>query len=93
MLVVFGHRTHAASGYDQRVDADYYSQAGALFRLMLPAQQRLIISDIVAAMRGVTRRDIQLRQIAHFFKADCAYGKGVAEGLGPSAEELRAVGA
>jgi len=36
---------------------------------------------------------IQLRQIAHCFKADRAYGKGAAEGLGLSAEELTAVGA
>ena len=32
-------------------------------------------------MRPVNR-EIQLRQIRHFYKADTAYGEGVAAGLG-----------
>lgn len=71
----------AADRYDHRVDGDYYSQAGALFRLMSGEQQALLISNIVGAMQSVSR-DVQERQVQHFFKADPAYGEGVATGLG-----------
>lgn len=76
-----------ADRYDHREDGDYYSQAGALFRLMAPEQQALLIGNIVGAMHTVTR-DVQLRQIGHFLKADPAYGQGIAEGLGIAASEV-----
>ncbi|PAU54288.1 catalase [Pseudomonas sp. PIC25] len=76
-----------ADRYDHREDGDYYSQAGALFRLMAPEQQALLIGNIVGAMHTVTR-DVQLRQIGHFLKADPAYGHGIAEGLGIAASEV-----
>jgi catalase len=71
----------AADRYDHRLDEDYYSQAGALFRLMSDAQRNLLISNIIGAMQTVTR-DVQCRQISHFLKADRAYGEGIAGGLG-----------
>ncbi|WP_137820061.1 catalase [Pseudomonas sp. 2FG] len=71
----------AADRFDHRVDDDYYSQAGALFRLMDAGQQALLIDNIAGAMKSVTR-DVQLRQIGHFLKADPAYGEGVAKALG-----------
>jgi catalase len=58
-----------------------YTQAGDLFRLMTVAQRGRLIANIVAHMASVPR-DIQLRQIEHFRKADPDYGNGVAEGLG-----------
>jgi catalase len=70
-----------ADRYDHRVESDYYTQAGDLFRLMDTAAQQRLIDNIVAAMQGVPR-EIQQRQIAHFSKADPAYGEGVAKGLG-----------
>jgi catalase len=79
----------AADRYDHRVDSDYYSQAGALFRLMAPAQQQLLIANIVGAMRPVPKA-IQLKQLGHFLKADRLYGEGVAVGLGYSVKEVDA---
>jgi catalase len=73
-------RSEKAGRFDHRVDDDYYSQAGNLFRLMSEAQQKLLIHNIVNAMQGVDRA-IQQRQVEHFHKADPAYGKGIAEGL------------
>ena len=70
-----------ASRYDHRAGNEDYSQAGALFRLMSPAQKAQLMDNIVAAMQGVPQA-IQLRQIGHFSKADPAYGNGVAERLG-----------
>jgi catalase len=43
-------------------------------------------------MRGIPER-IQRLQISHFTKADPAYGRGVAEGLGLKVEEAELVGA
>ena len=77
----------AAGRYDHRVDEDYYSHAGALFRLMNADQQALLVSNIVGAMRSVTR-PVQLRQLGHFFKADPTYGAGIAKGLDIDVSEI-----
>ena len=50
------------------------------------AQERLV-GNIAASMASVPR-DIQLRQICHFFRADPSYGMGVAQGLGINLAEL-----
>ena len=77
----------AADRYDHRMDEDYYSYAGALFRLMNAEQQTLLINNVVGAMKSVSR-PVQLRQLGHFVKADPAYGAGVAKGLGIDASEV-----
>jgi catalase len=71
----------AADRYDHREDTDYYSHAGALFRLMSADQKALLISNIADAMAGVSS-DVVQRQLQHFFKADPAYGQGIAAALG-----------
>ncbi|ANY90218.1 MULTISPECIES: catalase [Pseudomonas] len=71
----------AADRYDHREDNDYYSHAGALFRLMNEEQKALLISNIAGAMAGVSA-DVVQRQLQYFFKADPAYGEGVAKALG-----------
>ena len=83
------HITGDADRYDHRVGNDDYTQAGNLFRLMSPAQKKLLIGALVGAMRSVPV-EIQKRQIAHFAKADPAYGAGVAEGLGLKIAEVAA---
>ncbi|MGH7031084.1 MAG: catalase [Stellaceae bacterium] len=75
----------AADRYDHRAGNDDYGQPGALFRLMSADQQRQLFDNIAAAMQGVPEA-IQRRQIAHFAKADPAYGQGVAERLGLAIE-------
>ncbi|MBI1258099.1 MAG: catalase, partial [Chloroflexi bacterium] len=67
--------------YNHREGNDDYTQPGNLFRLMTPDAQARLIENIVGSMTGVPTY-IQERQIAHFFKADPAYGRGVAQGLG-----------
>ncbi|MEB6589546.1 catalase [Pseudomonas asiatica] len=71
----------AADRYDHREDTDYYSHAGALFRLMNDEQKALLISNIAGTMAGVSEDVIQ-RQLQYFFKADPAYGEGIAKALG-----------
>lgn len=71
----------AADRYDHREGNDDYSQPGALFRLQTPEEQGRLMDNIAGAMASVPEA-IQRRQIAHFLKADPAYGQGVAKRLG-----------
>jgi catalase len=70
----------ATTRHDHRNDDDYYSQAGDLYRLMNADQKALLVSNIAGAMKSVPI-EIQKRQIAHFKKADPAYGDGVEKAL------------
>ena len=70
-----------ADHYDHRIGNDDYTQPGDLFRLMSEAQKKALMDNIAAAMAGVPE-EIVRRQIAHFSKADPAYGAGVAARLG-----------
>jgi len=73
--------------HNHRLDGDYYTQPGNLFRLMKPDARERLIGNIVASMKTVPRR-IQELQIQHLYKADPAYGTGVAKGLGLSVEGI-----
>jgi catalase len=79
----------AADHWDHRVDTDYWSQPGALFRLMTPEQQQVLFENTARSVGGAPR-EIQLRHIANCTKADPAYGAGVARALGVPEEELAA---
>lgn len=72
-----------ADRYDHRLGNDDYTQAGNLYRLMSSDEKARLIDNLVRAMSPVPKT-IQLRQIAHFYKADPQYGTSVAKGLGLS---------
>jgi catalase len=69
--------------YDHRVDDDHWDQPGNLFRLMTPAQQQRLFDNTARAM-GDSRLHIKQRHVANCFRADPAYGEGVARALGLS---------
>ena len=71
----------AADHWNQRVDEDYYSQPGNLFRLMTPDQQQALFGNTARAI-GPARIEIKHRHIRNCLRADPAYGKGVADALG-----------
>ncbi|MGL4602847.1 MAG: catalase [Iodobacter sp.] len=71
----------SADHWNHRVDEDYYSQPGALFRLMTPAQQQVLFENTARSVGGAPL-EIQQRHIANCSKADPAYGAGVAKALG-----------
>ena len=73
--------------HDHRSDSDYYTQPGNLFRLMPPDARERLIGNIVGTMKGIPQR-IQTLQIQHFYKADPAYGTGVAKGLGLDIKDI-----
>ncbi|HJU39331.1 MAG TPA: catalase [Tahibacter sp.] len=67
--------------YDHRDDADYYSQPGALYRVMTPAQRDALVGNIARHIASVPD-DIKRRAIEHFAKADGEYGAKVKAALG-----------
>ena len=68
--------------YNEReYDDDYYSQPGALFRLMPPEEQQLLFENTARAM-GDAASFIKQRHIRNCYKADPKYGEGVANALG-----------
>ncbi len=72
---------------------DDFVQPGNLFRQVMTDQDRKnLIGNIVAHLGGAVQR-IQLRQTALFFKADPAYGRGVAQGLGLDVAEVERLAA
>jgi len=72
----------AADRWNHRVDEDYYSQAGALFRLFDDAQKQRLFANIAGHMGDAVPLEIKRRQIEHFRRADPEYGAGVAKALG-----------
>lgn len=76
-----------ATAWDHRVDDDYYSQPGNLFRLMTDEKKALLFKN-TAAQIGGAQKFIQVRHIRNCHKADPAYGEGVAKALGLTMEEV-----
>ena len=55
---------------------------GDLYRLLARKNALGWLQNIVGAMTPVEKDEIKLRQISHFYKADPAFGQGIADGLG-----------
>jgi len=60
---------------------DDFEQAGNLFRLMTPDQKSRLINNVIGHL-GKARKDIQERQVLHFYRADPDYGIRIAKGIG-----------
>lgn len=69
-----------AGHWNHREDDDYYSQPGALFRLMTAQQQQVLFENTARSVGGASK-EIQQRHIDHCTKADPAYGKGIKDAL------------
>ena len=67
--------------YNERLfDDDYFTQPGVLFRLMTPEQQQVLCENTGRAM-GDSELFIKQRHVRNCYKADEAYGEGVAKAL------------
>ena len=77
----------AADHWNHREDTDYYSQPGALFRLMTPEQQQILFKNTARSISGAPR-DIQIRHIGNCLKADPLYGAGIAKALNITLSEV-----
>ena len=69
-------------------DDDYYTQPGDLFRLMNAEQQQLLFDNTARSVGGADV-EVQKRHISNCLKADPAYGKGVADALGISLDDVK----
>lgn len=78
-----------AYNYDHRVDKDYYTQPGDLYRLVPEAEKKRIASNVAAAMDGVPV-NIRIRAIARFYQADERCGREIAENLNIDLAEVLA---
>jgi catalase len=83
-LNLYGNADHHNFRED---DDDYYTQPGNLFRLMDANQQQRLF-DNTAGEVGGAEKFIQIRHIENCYKADPAYGEGVAKALGISMSEV-----
>ncbi|MDR0866524.1 MAG: catalase [Candidatus Symbiothrix sp.] len=77
-----------AFNYDARVDKDYYTQPGLLYRLVPEEEKVRIASNVATAMDGAPE-DIQVRAIARFYQADERCGADIAAHLGIDVSKIK----
>ncbi|ETT87441.1 catalase [Viridibacillus sp. FSL R5-0477] len=74
--------------YDFREDDDnYFEQPGKLFNIMSQEEQQRLFENTARNMEGV-EFFIKERHIIHCYKADPAYGTGVAKAMGIDIKEI-----
>ena len=78
----------AADHWNHRVDDDYYSQPGKLFRIIVAAGKEQLLFDNTARAMGDAPKEVKIRHIGNCLKADPAYGVGVAKALGIPLSEV-----
>ena len=67
--------------YDSTQDHDDFTQAGNLYRMFDDAHRDRLATRI-AGVLGQCRKEVQMLQLCHFFRADEDYGRRVASKLG-----------
>lgn len=77
-----------ADRFDSTVEHDDFTQPGNLYRLFDDGQRDRLTTRIAGAL-GQARREVQLRQLCHFFRADPDYGQRVAAKLGIDVSEFQ----
>lgn len=73
--------------FDSTVDHDDFTQAGNLYRMFDDAHRDRLATRIAGGL-GQARREVQMRQLCHFFRADEDYGTRIAEKLGIDVSEV-----
>ena len=85
-LKINGDATH----WNFREDDDnYYEQPGKLFRLMTPEEQQRLFENTARNFDGA-EEFIKIRHIVNCYKADPAYGEGVAKAAGIAMSKVEA---
>ena len=69
-----------ADHWNHREDADYFSQPGALFRLMDAAQKQVLFDNTARSIQGASAQ-VKQRHIDNCTAADPEYGSGVARAI------------
>jgi catalase len=81
-----------AGRHDARGTEDDYTQAGNLFRLLPPSERQDLFDNLAGPLSRVSPETLA-RQLAHFDKADPAYGDGVRLALKARQGGAQSVGA
>lgn len=68
-------------------DDNYYEQPGKLFRLMTPEEQQRLFENTARNIEGASK-EVKMRHISNCYKADPAYGEGVANAIGIPLNEV-----
>ena len=74
--------------FDSTQNHDDYTQPGNLYRLFDDGQKDRLTSRIASGL-GQARKEIQMRMLCHFFRADPDYGTRIATKLGIDAAALQ----
>ncbi|MDP9173971.1 MAG: catalase [Planctomycetota bacterium] len=77
-----------ADRFDSTVGHDDFTQPGNLYRLFDEGHRDRLTTRIAGALSHA-RREVQLRQLCHFFRADPDYGQRVATKLGIDMKEFQ----
>jgi catalase len=77
--------------FNSQDNHDDYTQVGNLYRLFDEGERERLTTAISGAL-GQARKEVQERQVGHFYKADPDYGRRVAKKLGFEAEEFETLG-
>ena len=72
--------TAGRTPYPQAERADDFEQAGLLYRVLTEAERTRLVANIAGHL-GKASREVQVRQVQHFVKADAEYGARVAAAL------------
>ena len=75
--------------FDSTVDHDDFTQAGNLYRLFDDAEKDRLTTRL-AGVLGDATKEIQMRQLCHFFRADPDYGARIATKLGVDVDAMMA---
>jgi catalase len=73
--------------FDSTQDHDDYTQAGNLYRMFDDAHRDRLAGRIAGGL-SKARREVQMRQLCHFFRADMDYGTRVARALGVDMRDI-----
>ncbi|OFY65165.1 MAG: catalase [Bacteroidetes bacterium RBG_13_43_22] len=78
--------SNIADSYDRNKGDDHYTQPGNLFRKVMTEKERKnTVSNFVGSLKGVSgpeKKEIIMRQLNHFYKADKGLALEIAKGLG-----------
>jgi catalase len=74
--------------FDSTVGHDDFTQPGNLYRLFDEGHRDRLTTRIAGGL-GQARREVRLRQVCHFFRADADYGTRVATKLGIDLSEVQ----
>jgi catalase len=75
--------------FDSTQDHDDFTQAGNLYRMFDDAHRDRLTTRI-AGVLGQARKEVQMLQLCHFFRADADYGRRIAEKLKIDVESMMA---